>query len=114
MPAEPIAGLDGEWDESLAAERTQLAWSRTGLAMVVAIGVLARRVYTLNGAADIVGLGIVGVGAVIWMIGMRESRRLELRMEPHGMTGRLPLRLITVGTVLMAVGGLVFGFLVST
>jgi len=114
VPVEPVAGLDGEWDEGLAPERTQLAWSRTGLAMVVAIGVLARRAYTLNGVADIVGLVIVGVGALTWMIGMRESRRLEMAMEPHGMTGRLPFRLITVGTLLVALGGLVFGLLVST
>jgi uncharacterized membrane protein YidH (DUF202 family) len=109
-----MPGLDGEWDESLAPERTQLAWSRTGLAMVVAIGVLARRAYTLNGTSDIVGLVIVAAGAVIWMIGMRESRRLEVAMEPHGLTGRLPFRLITIGTLLVAVGGLIFGLLVST
>jgi uncharacterized membrane protein YidH (DUF202 family) len=109
-----VPGIDAEWDEGLAPERTQLAWSRTGLAMVVAVGVLARRVWTLNGVADVVGLVMVGVGAIIWMIGMRESRRLEMRMEPHGMTGRLPFRLITAGTVLVALGGLVFGLLVST
>jgi len=114
VPVEPMRGLDGEWDESLAPERTQLAWSRTGLAMVVAVGVLARRVYTLNGTADIVGLVMVVAGTLIWMIGMRESRRLEVAMEPHGMTGRLPFRLITAGTVLVALGGLVFGLLVST
>jgi hypothetical protein len=34
-------------------------------------------------------------------------------MEPHGLTGRHTLRLVTVGTVLLAVGGLVFGVLVT-
>jgi hypothetical protein len=71
-------------------------------------------VWTLDGVADIVGLVMVAGGALIWMIGMRESRRLEVRMEPHGMTGRLPFRLITAGTVLVAIGGLVFGLVVST
>jgi hypothetical protein len=44
---------------------------------------------------------------------MRESRRLEVTMEPHGLTGRHTLRLITLGTVLLAGGGLVFGVLVT-
>ncbi len=112
MSVDPMPGLDGEWDEGLAPERTQLAWSRTGLAMVVAIGVLARRAYTLNGTADIVALVIVAVGAVVWMVGMRESRRLEVAMEPHGLTGRFPFLLVTAGTLLVALGGIVFALIV--
>ncbi len=114
MPVQPMPGLDGEWDGGLSPERTQLAWSRTGLAMAVAVGVLARRVWTLNGDADVVGMVMVGVGALVWMIGMRESRRSDVETQYHGMTGRPGLLLITAGTVLVALGGLVFGLLVST
>ena len=73
MPTDPVPGLDGEWDEGLAPERTQLAWGRTGLAMVVVVGVLARRVWTLNGAVDVVGLVIVALGTLVWLAGMHES-----------------------------------------
>jgi len=34
-------------------------------------------------------------------------------MEPHSLTGRHALGLITVGTVLLGAGGLVFGVLVT-
>jgi hypothetical protein len=61
----------------------------------------------------VVALVIVGTGALVWLAGMRESRRLEVTMEPHGLTGRHTLRLITLGTVLLAGGGLVFGVLVT-
>jgi len=100
-------------DEGLAPERTQLAWGRSGLAVVVAVGVLARRVWTLHGANGVIALVIVAAGALIWLAGMRTSRRLELSMEPHGMTGRHAFGLMTAGTLVLALGGLVFGVVVS-
>ena len=114
MPIEPVVGVDGEWDEGLAPERTQLAWGRTGLAVVVAVGVLARRVWTLHGAVGVAGLVMVAVGALVWLVGMRRSRDLEQSMAPHGMVDRGAFSLITTGTVLLASGGLLFGVLASS
>lgn len=103
-----VPGADGDHDEGLAPERTQLAWGRTGLAVVVAVGVLARRVWTLSGWVDVLGLVVVGVGSLVWLVGMLDSRGRETAMEPHGMHGRTAFSLITAGTLLLAVGGLVF------
>ena len=97
------------WDEGLAPERTELAWGRTGLALLVALGVLARRVWTLGGWIEIAALTVVGVGGLVWLVGMRLSRDLHLSMEPHGLDGRRAFGLVTAGTLLVAAGGLVFG-----
>jgi len=117
VASEPTRGVDGDWDEGLAPERTQLAWGRTGLAVVVAVGVLARRAWTERGSTSTttlaaLGLAVVGAGALAWMAGMRGSRQLEEAGRPHGLHGRRAFALISGGTVLLAVGGLVFDLLV--
>ena len=114
MPIDPVPGPDGEWDEGLAPERTQLAWSRSGLAVVVAVGVLARRVWTLHAGAGVAALVVVGVGALVWLAGMRVSRQGGLTAGPHAATGSGPFGLITVGTLLLAAGGLALGFVHSS
>lgn len=113
MPTEPAPDRDDDWDDGLAPERTQLAWGRTGLAVLVSVGVLARRAWTLPGWPGVVALVLVAVGTLVWLAGMRGSRRLELSMEPHGMTGRHAFGLMTVGTMVLAAGGLIFGIIAS-
>ena len=110
---EPQRIIDGEIDDGLSPERTQLAWGRSGLAVVVAAGVLARRVWSLNGSLGAIAMAIVGIGALVWLIGMRASRRLHLTMEPHGLTGRHAFGLVATGTVMLALGGLIFGVLLG-
>jgi len=39
----------------------------------------------------------------------RFSRDRHLTMEPHGLDGRVAFALVTAGTLLLALGGLVFG-----
>ena len=97
------------WDEGLAPQRTQLAWGRTGLAMAVAVAVLARRAWELGGALEVAALLFVGVGGLVWLVGMRESRDLHLHMEPHGLAGGRAFGLVTAGTLLLAIGATVLG-----
>jgi uncharacterized membrane protein YidH (DUF202 family) len=97
------------WDEGLSPERTELAWGRTGLALLVAVGVLARRAWTLSGWIEVAAVTMIGVGGLVWLVGMRLSRDLHLTMEPHGLDGRKAFAVMTAGTLLLAFGGLVFG-----
>ena len=55
-------------DEGRSHERTELAWGRSGLAVMVAVGVLARRVWTLHGVPGVVGLIMVGIGALVYLV----------------------------------------------
>ena len=104
-----VANVGETWDEGLAPERTELAWGRTGLALLVAVGVLARRVWSLSGWLEVAAITMIGVGGLVWLVGMRLSRDLHLTMEPHGLDGRKAFGLVTAGTFLLAIGGLVFG-----
>ena len=99
------------WDEGLAPQRTQLAWGRTGLAVAVALAVLARRAWSVGGGFEAAALVLVGVGGLVWLVGMRESRDLHIHMEPHGLVGTRAFSLVTAGTLLLAVGATVLGLL---
>lgn len=109
-PVDPVEAAE-IWDEGLAPQRTQLAWGRTGLAVAVAVAVLARRAWALGGAFELAALTLVGVGGLVWLVGMRESRDLHLHMEPHGLVGARAFGLVTAGTLLLAVGATVLGIL---
>jgi len=98
-------------DEGLSPQRTELAWGRTGLALVAAVAVLARRVWTLGGGFEVAAIVVVAVGGLVWLAGMRMSRDLHAHMEPHGLTGTRAFALVATGTVLLAVGASVFGVL---
>jgi Domain of unknown function (DUF202) len=110
-PGATTAATAEAWDEGLAPQRTELAWGRTGLAVAVAVAVLARRAATTGGAVELAALALVGAGALAWLIGMRLSRGLHLHLEPHGLVGARAFALISGGTVVMAVGALALGFL---
>ena len=107
-PVDPVRAAE-QWDEGLAPQRTQLAWGRSGLAMGVAVAVLARRAWLAGGALEAVALVVVGVGGLVWLVGMQRSRDLHLPMAPHGLTGGRAFVLVTVGTLLLAAGALSLG-----
>jgi uncharacterized membrane protein YidH (DUF202 family) len=64
-------------DEGLAAERTELAWSRSGLAMMACGVVVARGLPTIDAVPrrPVVGVTILGLGAVAWALGLYAARR---------------------------------------
>jgi putative membrane protein len=72
--------------DSLANERTLLAWVRTGFALVAA-GALVLHLsdYALRSAELVVGLGMIAMGIVTWTTGYLRFRTGELaiaRQEP--------------------------------
>ena len=95
-------------DAGLARERTELAWNRSGLAVLVAVAVLLRRLWPLEGYRTALAVGFIAVGAVAWAVGMQLARR---RPAPGGGTlTDTACRALTVGTLALAVAGFVLAF----
>jgi uncharacterized membrane protein YidH (DUF202 family) len=71
-----LEGYEGP-DEGLAAERTDLAWSRSGLAIVAAGILVLRGLPTVTGqpSRPAVGAVLVGLGGVTWGLGWWSAHR---------------------------------------
>jgi uncharacterized membrane protein YidH (DUF202 family) len=94
----------------LAAERTDLAWNRSGLAFLVCIAVLCRRLWPLHGADQVIALAAVSVGAAAWALALRIGRAVSWGMrDRRGVLGGGALALMTAGTVALAAAGFVLG-----
>jgi uncharacterized membrane protein YidH (DUF202 family) len=104
-PESPTPG-----DQGLARERTDLAWNRSGLAVLVAVAVLLRHLWPLDGYKSALALGLIAAGAAAWAVGMRMARRANLASGGSGMLGEPACRMLTVGTVVLAGAGLVLSF----
>jgi uncharacterized membrane protein YidH (DUF202 family) len=97
-------------DVGLAGERTALSWNRSGLAVVVCVAVLLRHVWPLHGTDQEVALGLIAGAVVIWTVVLAVftlgARTAEADM-PHSAN---LFRLVTAGTLLLAVVGFVAAF----
>jgi uncharacterized membrane protein YidH (DUF202 family) len=91
-------------DPGLARERTVLAWNRSGLAVIVCIAVVLRHLWPLKGTDESVALGIIAVAVIIWalaVLALRVNRSDRSNEADRGRT----FGLMTVGTVVLALGG---------
>lgn len=84
----------------LARERTELAWSRSGLAVTVTVAVILRRLWPLSGGKAVTALAIIAVGAVIWLVGMQLGRRA--RRNADSVLAASTCKTLTVGTLVLA------------
>ncbi len=91
-------------DHGLTRERTDLAWNRSGLAVVVCIAVLLRRIWPLRGTDQVVALAGISAGSFAWALALSVGRRLG-RRTPGVRAGLSPRRaaVITAGTLALAV-----------
>jgi uncharacterized membrane protein YidH (DUF202 family) len=101
-----------EPDEPLAGERTDLAWTRSGIAVAVCIAVLLRRIWPLDRADHVLAVALVALGTLAWAIALLLARRVSRTthagrdvMDAH------TLRLLSSGTFVLALGAFVLGLL---
>jgi uncharacterized membrane protein YidH (DUF202 family) len=95
-------------EPGLAEERTVLAWNRSGLAVVVCVAVLARHIWPLHGADQELALCLIAAAIVVWAIVLIAFTSARRRLDAP--QGESMYRLITAGTLLLAVVGFVAAF----
>lgn len=105
--AEPL----DEDDEGLAPERTALAWNRTGIAFLVAIAALGRKVWPIDEQNH--GWVVVALGAatIVFLASLWISTRLSTHHRYAGGTmDERAFQLVTAGTIAVAIAGFVLAF----
>jgi uncharacterized membrane protein YidH (DUF202 family) len=107
---EAVDGL-GTRDPGLARERTDLAWNRSGLAVLVAVTILLRRLWPLHGDKSVVALVLIAAGAIFWVAGRRVAQRARFGAEVDGVLGVSTCRMLTIGTLVLAAAGFLLGVL---
>lgn len=93
-------------DEGLAGERTDLAWSRSGLSLIACGAAIARGLPTLVGtpAQPVIGLVVLALGGAIWVVGSMIGRKR--RGEPGAVATSFELSSIAFGTATVGLAGI--------
>jgi len=98
---------------SLAAERTTLAWSRSGLSLIGCGIIIIKGLPTPNGVEGhpTVGAVVLVLGLVAWGLGRLTMRRRQVRtmLARPTMTAR-DLAPVAFGTAALGVAGVVLAF----
>jgi hypothetical protein len=99
---EDSAPTDDAEVPGLAAERTDLAWGRTSLAMAVVAAALLRRIWTQfeTLTARVALFGLLAASAVAWLVGIWWSVTVgRAGLEGRPVATPRVLRRLTVATV---------------
>jgi uncharacterized membrane protein YidH (DUF202 family) len=103
-----------DFDEPLYEERTELAWNRSGLALLAAFAILARRVWTddTSVSGDLLAVALLGVACLGWAIGTMGWRLVHHRSDEARPRDARELFAVTLGTLALAAAGLTIAFAV--
>jgi uncharacterized membrane protein YidH (DUF202 family) len=98
----------------LAGERTDLAWSRSGLAILACLAAIAKRILpdlaSLDGRAILVA-GLM-IGGIAWMFSMLWSRSIaSTTLAGRRVADPRTLRMVSLGTALLGVIAIGIAFL---
>lgn len=101
---------DYELEEGLAAERTELAWGRSSLSLVVCGLAVARGLpqITTGGPEPVAGAFVLAAGGLAWLAGVpyARARSRAKRSGEHHLATKRELVLLTAGTVLVGLAAL--------
>ena len=110
-----VRGADPDAPEpGMAAERTDLAWSRSGLALGACGVVVLKGLPTVTGnpRQPMVGAAMLIIGAVTWALGFVSSRRRRPQPgRPRAVATWRDLAPAAYGTAAVGIAGLVLAML---
>ena len=93
-------------DDGLSPERTALAWNRTGMAFLIAVAALGRRVWPIGQGNHGFVLLALGIAAAAFLGSLWFASRLRTHaryggetLDPHA------FRLVSAGTLVLAIAG---------
>jgi uncharacterized membrane protein YidH (DUF202 family) len=96
----------------LAEERTDLAWTRSGIALLGAFAILTRQVWTGGpSTVDLAALALLGVAVFGWAVGILGWRLVHHRSEQARPRRPFELLAVSLGTVALACAGVVVTFI---
>ena len=98
-------------DPGLARERTELAWHRSGLGVLVVVTIMLRRLWPLNSRNSALALGLIAVGASAWIAGMLLTKHARSSTLTNSAMAESHCRMMTIGTFLLAAAGFLVGVL---
>jgi uncharacterized membrane protein YidH (DUF202 family) len=117
VTTDPTLGVEEEYegpDAGMSAERTDLAWSRSGLALGACGIVVLKGLPAVTGTESqpLVGTAILLLGALTWALGRWSAHR----RRPHAGRGRevatwSDLAPASYGTAAVGIAGLLLVFL---
>jgi len=84
-----------------------MSWNRSGLAVLVCLAVLLRHLWPLEGADQVVALIVIAVAAMVWALALLAFTHAGSGRDENALLTTNVFRLMTVGTVLLAVVGFV-------
>jgi hypothetical protein len=98
-------------EQGTARDRTDLAWTRSGLAALACVLVLLRRIWPLDDSGQVAALACISAGALGWSIALWVGRATS---GGSGVT-RPPLstrraKATTAGVLALSLAGLVLAF----
>jgi uncharacterized membrane protein YidH (DUF202 family) len=99
------------FDQDFFEERTDFSWTRSGVALLAAAAVFIRHVLVDEfRAGDVIAFGLLGIAAIGWFIGIVGWRGEHRQSRPSTPRSATELGAVTIGTVSLAVAGLVIMF----
>ncbi len=78
------------------------------------MAVTLRHLWPLTGDKAVAALVLIAVGSAVWVVGMQLGRRARLLNDGTGVVATSTFRMLTIGTLLLALAGFLVGLVLPS